>query len=91
MLGDPGTAKSQLLKFVEKCSPIGVSARARCSACLCEQAGGCGAAPPGPQSPSFLLGVIGGTGGGEEGNPPGGCRFGAAGRALDWAGVLPGQ
>ncbi|KAB0400333.1 hypothetical protein E2I00_010429, partial [Balaenoptera physalus] len=24
MLGDPGTAKSQLLKFVEKCSPIGV-------------------------------------------------------------------
>lgn len=25
MLGDPGTAKSQLLKFVEKCSPIGVS------------------------------------------------------------------
>lgn len=26
MLGDPGTAKSQLLKFVEKCSPIGVSA-----------------------------------------------------------------
>jgi hypothetical protein len=27
MLGDPGTAKSQLLKFVEKCSPIGVSAR----------------------------------------------------------------
>lgn len=27
MLGDPGTAKSQLLKFVEKCSPIGVSAQ----------------------------------------------------------------
>ena len=26
MLGDPGTAKSQLLKFVERCSPIGVSA-----------------------------------------------------------------
>lgn len=25
MLGDPGTAKSQLLKFVERCSPIGVS------------------------------------------------------------------
>ena len=25
MLGDPGTAKSQLLTFVEKCSPIGVS------------------------------------------------------------------
>ncbi|KAL5009017.1 hypothetical protein ScPMuIL_014598 [Solemya velum] len=24
MLGDPGTAKSQLLKFVERCSPIGV-------------------------------------------------------------------
>uniref|UniRef100_A0A8C0UEL3 DNA replication licensing factor MCM5 n=1 Tax=Cyanistes caeruleus TaxID=156563 RepID=A0A8C0UEL3_CYACU len=24
MLGDPGTAKSQLLKFVEKCSPIGM-------------------------------------------------------------------
>lgn len=24
LLGDPGTAKSQLLKFVEKCSPIGV-------------------------------------------------------------------
>lgn len=24
MLGDPGTAKSQLLKFVEQCSPIGV-------------------------------------------------------------------
>lgn len=24
MLGDPGTAKSQLLKFVENCSPIGV-------------------------------------------------------------------
>ena len=26
LLGDPGTAKSQLLKFVENCSPIGVSA-----------------------------------------------------------------
>ena len=26
LLGDPGTAKSQLLKFVEKVSPIGVSA-----------------------------------------------------------------
>lgn len=25
MLGDPGTAKSQLLKFVERCSPIGVN------------------------------------------------------------------
>jgi len=25
LLGDPGTAKSQLLKFVENCSPIGVS------------------------------------------------------------------
>ena len=25
MLGDPGTAKSQLLKFVENVSPIGVS------------------------------------------------------------------
>lgn len=25
MMGDPGTAKSQLLKFVERCSPIGVS------------------------------------------------------------------
>lgn len=24
LLGDPGTAKSQLLKFVEKCAPIGV-------------------------------------------------------------------
>ena len=24
MLGDPGTAKSQLLKFVERCSPIAV-------------------------------------------------------------------
>lgn len=24
MLGDPGTAKSQLLKFAEKVSPIGV-------------------------------------------------------------------
>lgn len=24
MLGDPGTAKSQLLKFVERCAPIGV-------------------------------------------------------------------
>ncbi|XP_015687244.1 DNA replication licensing factor MCM5 [Protobothrops mucrosquamatus] len=24
MMGDPGTAKSQLLKFVERCSPIGV-------------------------------------------------------------------
>jgi len=24
LLGDPGTAKSQLLKFVENCSPIGV-------------------------------------------------------------------
>ena len=24
MLGDPGTAKSQLLKFVEQCAPIGV-------------------------------------------------------------------
>ena len=24
LLGDPGTAKSQLLKFVEKVSPIGV-------------------------------------------------------------------
>lgn len=30
MLGDPGTAKSQLLKFVEKCSPIGVGGL-RCS------------------------------------------------------------
>lgn len=29
MLGDPGTAKSQLLKFVEKCSPIGVGAMSR--------------------------------------------------------------
>jgi len=27
LLGDPGTAKSQLLKFVENCSPIGVSVR----------------------------------------------------------------
>ncbi len=27
MLGDPGTAKSQLLKFVERCSPIGVDNR----------------------------------------------------------------
>jgi len=27
MLGDPGTAKSQLLKFVENCAPIGVSER----------------------------------------------------------------
>lgn len=36
MLGDPGTAKSQLLKFVEKCSPIGVSAwdTPLCSAAL---------------------------------------------------------
>lgn len=25
MLGDPGTAKSQLLKFVERCAPIGVA------------------------------------------------------------------
>ena len=25
LLGDPGTAKSQLLKFVENCSPVGVS------------------------------------------------------------------
>ena len=25
LLGDPGTAKSQLLKFVEKVSPVGVS------------------------------------------------------------------
>lgn len=38
MLGDPGTAKSQLLKFVEKCSPIGVGGVARlvsssCSLC----------------------------------------------------------
>ena len=24
MLGDPGTAKSQLLKFVENCAPVGV-------------------------------------------------------------------
>ena len=24
LLGDPGTAKSQLLKFVENCAPIGV-------------------------------------------------------------------
>lgn len=24
MLGDPGTAKSQLLKFVERCSPVAV-------------------------------------------------------------------
>lgn len=30
MLGDPGTAKSQLLKFVERCSPIGV----RTSVCV---------------------------------------------------------
>ena len=27
LLGDPGTAKSQLLKFVEKVSPVGVSQR----------------------------------------------------------------
>lgn len=27
MLGDPGTAKSQLLKFVERCSPIGVGVK----------------------------------------------------------------
>lgn len=25
LLGDPGTAKSQLLKFVEQCAPIAVS------------------------------------------------------------------
>lgn len=24
LLGDPGTAKSQLLKFVERCAPVGV-------------------------------------------------------------------
>lgn len=24
MLGDPGTAKSQLLKFAERCAPVGV-------------------------------------------------------------------
>lgn len=24
MLGDPGTAKSQLLKFVERCAPVGI-------------------------------------------------------------------
>ncbi len=29
MLGDPGTAKSQLLKFVENCAPVGVSAARR--------------------------------------------------------------
>ena len=27
MLGDPGTAKSQLLKFVENCAPVGVSTK----------------------------------------------------------------
>ena len=27
MLGDPGTAKSQLLKFVEKVAPIGVCSK----------------------------------------------------------------
>lgn len=34
MLGDPGTAKSQLLKFVERCSPIGVGLPVICYSLL---------------------------------------------------------
>ena len=34
LLGDPGTAKSQLLKFVEKVSPIGVGCVCVC-VCVC--------------------------------------------------------
>lgn len=34
MLGDPGTAKSQLLKFVERCSPIGVGLPVLCYSLL---------------------------------------------------------
>ena len=39
LLGDPGTAKSQLLKFVEKCAPIGVytSGKGSSAAGSCEE------------------------------------------------------
>lgn len=48
MLGDPGTAKSQLLKFVEKCSPIGVRTDELLSAAA-QRGGRLWAGPPNPR------------------------------------------
>lgn len=66
MLGDPGTAKSQLLKFVEKCSPIGVSGWGQLSPCVGYPVGNKASvsghpwvlAQPGPTFSSFILSVV---------------------------------